>query len=113
MRYIVALKRRVIELHISSQAWKGAAYLECGPREVNHVSHSKLMIRLGIQLAKTWGKVVQTKGFGIPLAKAGCLLEGDLTTLTNPCQLLLHDEMGKLKSEVQGQPYNGTAHVLM
>ena len=56
-------------------------------------------------------KVVQTLlKAGIPLAKADCLrelLEEDetiLTSATNLCQLLpfiLHEEMAKLKSEVE------------
>ena len=70
-------------------------------------------------------KVVQTLlKAGIPLAKADCLrelLEEDstiLTSATNLCQLLpfiLHEEMAKLKSEVEGRPisiiFDGTTHV--
>ena len=70
-------------------------------------------------------KIVQTLfKAGIPLAKANCLrelLEEDSTTLnsaSNLSQLLpfiLHEEMAKLKSEVQGQPisiiFDGTTHV--
>ena len=60
----------------------------------------------------------------IPLAKADCLrelLEEDstiLTSATNLCQLLpfiMHEDMGKLKSEVVGRPisiiFYGTTHV--
>ena len=70
-------------------------------------------------------KVVQTLlKAGIPLAKADCLrelLEEDSTTLTSASNLskllpfILHEEMAKLKSEVQGQPisiiFDGTTHV--
>jgi hypothetical protein len=64
-------------------------------------------------------KVVQTLlKAGIPLAKADCLrelLEEDSTTLTSASNLILHQEMVKLKSEVQGRPisiiFDGTTHV--
>ena len=138
-REVVALKKSVIELHVSSQKHKrGKERLGtnvaseksiCESLKAYDVVVHPVGENLPDEVRVRRVKVVQTLlKAGIPLAKADCLrelLEEDSTTLTSASNLsqllpfILHEEMAeemaKLKSEVQGQPisiiFDGTTHV--
>ena len=134
-REVVVLKKSVIELHISSQKHKhGKEWLGTNVAREKSIYESLkacdvVVHPVGENLPEEVRvrrvKVVQTLlKAGIPLAKADCLrelLEEDSTTLTSASNLsqllpfILHEEMVKLKSEVQGQPisiiFDGTTHM--
>ena len=134
-RDVVVLKKSVIELHISSQKHKhgkeqfGTNVAReksiCESLKAYDVVVHPVGENLPDEVRIRRVKVVQILlKAGIPLAKADCLrelLEEDSTTLTSASNLsqllpfILHEEMAKFKSEVQGQPisinFDGTTHM--